>query len=94
MLGKTSKHKYLTKSHHQNAITCRKVLSSMLSHEGAGRSKVVNFIPFCSEWSKRSIPIQKTEQISSHFKSRSVPDFSAKFHPERFCFIPHVPFRS
>jgi hypothetical protein len=36
----------------------------------------------------------KTEQISSHFKSRSVPDFSAKFHPERSGFIPHVSFRS
>jgi len=38
MLGKTSKHKYLTKSHNQNSNTCRKVPSSMLSHEGAGRS--------------------------------------------------------
>jgi len=36
----------------------------------------------------------KTEQILSHFKSRSIPDFSAKFHPECSDFIPHVPFRS
>jgi hypothetical protein len=28
------------------------------------------------------------------FKSRSAPDFSAKFHPERSGVIPHVPFRS
>jgi hypothetical protein len=56
--------------------------------------KVVNSVPFRLEWPKRSIPIQKTEQILSHFKSRSVPDFSAKFHSERSCFIPHVPFRS
>jgi len=44
----------------------------------------------------RNIPYQfkkrnKTEQFSSHFKSRSVPDFSAKFQPERSGFIPHVP---
>jgi hypothetical protein len=56
--------------------------------------KVVNFIPFRPEWPKHSIPIQKTEQISSHFKSRSVLDFSAKFRPERSGFIPHVPFCS
>jgi hypothetical protein len=36
----------------------------------------------------------KTEQISYHFKSRSVPDFSAKFHPVRSGFIPYIPFRS
>jgi hypothetical protein len=59
-----------------------------------GLSKVVNFVSFRSEWPKYSIPIQKTEQFSSHFKSRSVPDFSAKFRPERSGFIPHVPFRS
>jgi len=57
-------------------------------------SKVVNFILFRLEWPKRSISIQKTEQISSHFKSRSVSDFLAKFHPERSCFIPHIPSRS
>jgi hypothetical protein len=57
-------------------------------------TKVVNSIPFRPEWPKHSIPIQKTEQISSHFKSRSVPDFSAKFRPERSGSIPHVPFRS
>jgi hypothetical protein len=56
--------------------------------------KVVNSIPFRPEWPKHSIPIQKTEQISSHFKSRSVLDFSAKFRPERSGFIPHVPFCS
>jgi hypothetical protein len=40
--------------------------------------KVVNSVPFRTEWSQHSISIQKTEQteqISSHFKSRSVPDF-------------------
>jgi hypothetical protein len=47
----------------------------------------------------QNIPYQfkkqsKTEQISSHFKSRSIPDFSAKFRLECFGFIPHVPFRS
>jgi len=42
-------------------------------------SKVVNSVPFRSEWPKHSLPIQKIEQISSHFKSRSVPDISAKF---------------
>jgi type IV secretory pathway VirB3-like protein len=47
----------------------------------------------------RNIPYQfkkqnKTEQISSHFKSRSVPDFSAKFRPEHSSFVPHISFRS
>jgi hypothetical protein len=56
-------------------------------------------IPFRFARNDRNIPYQfkkqnKTEQISSHFKSRSVPDFSAKFRPERSGFIPHVPFRS
>jgi hypothetical protein len=56
-------------------------------------------IPFRSARNDRNIPYQfkkqnKTEQISSHFKSRSVPDFSAKFRPERSGSIPHVPFRS
>jgi hypothetical protein len=57
-------------------------------------TKVVNSVLFRPEWPKHSIPIQKTEQISSHFQSQSVPDFSAKFRPERSGFIPHVPFRS
>ena len=57
-------------------------------------NKVVNSVPFHPELPKHSILIQKTEQISSHFKSRSIPDFSAKFRPERSGFIPHVPFRS
>ena len=56
--------------------------------------KVINSISFLPEWPKHFISIQKTEQISSHFKSRSVLDFSAKFHPEHFGFIPHVPFCS
>jgi len=56
-------------------------------------TKVVNSVPFHPEWPKHSIPIKKMEQISSHFKSRSVPDFSAKFRLERSGFIPHVPFR-
>jgi hypothetical protein len=56
-------------------------------------------IPFRSIRNGRNIPYQfkkrnKTKQISSHFKSRSVPDFSAKFRPERSGSIPHVPFRS
>ena len=56
-------------------------------------------IPFRSVRNGRNIPYQfkkrnKTEQISSHFKSRSVPDFSAKFRPERSGSIPHIPFRS
>ena len=56
-------------------------------------------IPLCFAWNGRNIPYQfkkrnKTEQFLSHFKSRSVPDFSAKFRPERSGFIPHVPFRS
>jgi hypothetical protein len=56
-------------------------------------------ITFCFAWNCRNIPYQfkkwnKTEQISSHFKSRPVPDFSIKFRPERSDFIPHVPFRS
>jgi len=61
------------------------------------QSKVVNSILFHPEWPKHSIPIQKqnkTEQSSSHFKSWSVSDFSAKFRLERSGFIPHVPFRS
>jgi hypothetical protein len=36
----------------------------------------------------------KKEQFSSHFKSRSVPDFSVKFQPERSGSIPHISFRS
>jgi len=44
--------------------------------------------------SKNGTKRNKTEQISSHFKSRSVPDFSVKFRPERSGSIPHVPFRS
>jgi hypothetical protein len=56
-------------------------------------------ILFCFVWNCRNIPYQfkkrnKTEQFSSHFKSRPVPDFSAKFRPEHSGFIPHVPFRS
>ena len=56
-------------------------------------------ILFRSTWNGRNISYQfkkrnKTEQISSHFKSRSVPDFSAKFRPKCSGFIPHVPFRS
>jgi hypothetical protein len=56
-------------------------------------------IPFRSARNGRNIPYQfkkrnKTEQISSHFKSRSVPDFSAKFRPKRSGSIPHVPFHS
>jgi hypothetical protein len=56
-------------------------------------------IPFCFVWNGRNVPYQfkkrnKTEQILSYFKSRSVPDFSAKFHQERSGFIPHIPFRS
>ena len=35
----------------------------------------------------------KTEQISSHFKSRPVPEIPAKFRPKRSGFIPVVPFR-
>jgi len=57
-------------------------------------TKVVNSVPFRPEWPKHSIPIQKTEQISSHFKSWFVPDFSIKFRLEHSGFIPHVPFRS
>ena len=56
--------------------------------------KIVNFVPFRPEWPKHFTPIQKTEQFSSHFKSRSVPDFSDKFLPECFGFISHVPFRT
>ena len=56
--------------------------------------KVVNSVSFRLEWPKHFIPIQKIEQFSSHFKSRSVLDFSAKFQPEYSDFIPHVPFRS
>jgi len=71
------------------------LLEEMTSHIILGVvPKVVNSVPFRLKWPKHSIPIQKTEQISSHFKSRSVPDFSAKFHPERSSSIPHVPFRS
>ena len=49
-------------------------------------------IPFRFIRNGRNIPDQfkkqnKTEQISSHFKSRSVPDFSAKFRPERSGFF-------
>jgi hypothetical protein len=36
----------------------------------------------------------KQNNFSSHFKSRSVPDFSAKFRSKRSGFIPYVPFRS
>jgi hypothetical protein len=55
-------------------------------------------ILFCSVQKGRNISYQfknqnKTEQFSSYFKSRSVPDFSAKFQPECSGFIPHVPFR-
>jgi hypothetical protein len=57
-------------------------------------TKVVNSVPFRPEWPKHSILIKKMEQISSHFKSRSVPDFSDKFRLEHFGFIPHVPFCS
>ena len=61
--------------------------------------KVVNFVSFRFTQNDQNIPYQfkkwnKTEQISSHFKSWSVPDFLAKFRPERSDFIPHVPFRS
>ena len=49
-------------------------------------TKVVNSVPFRPEWLKHCIPIQKTEKISFYFKSRSVPDFSAKFRPETFRF--------
>ena len=56
--------------------------------------KIVNFVPFRPEWPKHFTPIQKTEQFSSHFKFRSVPDFSDKFLPECFGFISHVPFRT
>jgi len=55
--------------------------------------KVVNSILFHLEWLKHSVSIQKTEQNSSHFKSRFVPDFSAKFYLERSGFISHVSFR-
>jgi len=66
----------------------------------AGRlSRARLSISFRFAWNGRNIPYQfkkrnKTEQFSSHFKSRSVPDFSAKFRSERSGFIPHVPFRS
>jgi 3-isopropylmalate dehydratase small subunit len=56
----------------------------------AGESKVVNDRNIPYQFKKRN----KTEQISSHFKSRSVPDFSAKFRPKCSGSIPHVPFRS
>jgi hypothetical protein len=63
------------------------------------KGRLTYTIPFRFIWNGQNIPYQfkkqnKTEQISSHFKSRSVPDFSAKFRPERSGFIPHVPFRS
>ena len=56
-------------------------------------------IPFCFIRNDWNIPYQfkkrnKIKQISSHFKSQSVSDLSAKFRPERSSFIPHVPFRS
>jgi len=61
--------------------------------------KVKLSILFRFVWNDRNISYQfkkrnKTKQFSSHFKSRSVPDFSAKFRPECSNFIPHVPFRS
>jgi len=72
-----------------------KVFFESLPHQYGSRLS----IPFRFAQKGRNIPYQfkkrnKTEQISSHFKSRSVPDFSAKFRPERSGFIPHVPFRS
>jgi hypothetical protein len=57
-------------------------------------TKVFNFVPFCPEWPKHFVTIQKTKQFSSHFKSRSVPDFSAKFRPKYSSFISHVLFWS
>jgi hypothetical protein len=56
--------------------------------------QVINLVTFRPKRLKHSLPIQKTEQILFHFKSRSVPDFSAKFRPECSGFIPRVPFRS
>jgi hypothetical protein len=56
-------------------------------------------IPFRFTRNSRNIPYQfkkrnKTKQFLSHFKSRSVPDFSAKFWPECSGFILYVPFCS
>ena len=55
-------------------------------------------ISFRSARNGRNISYQfkkqnKTEQISSHFKSRPVPEILAKFRPKRSSFIPVVPFR-
>jgi len=56
-------------------------------------------IPFRFIRNNRNISYQfkkrsKTKQFSSHFKSRSVPDFPDKFRPECFSFISHVSFRA
>ena len=71
----------------------------LLQHQGFWFPRARLSIPFRFIRNGRNVPYQfkkrnKTEQISSHFKSRSVPDFSDKFHPERSGFIPYVPFRS
>ena len=86
----------MLKSLYQHLNPLKKPIKTSASTTFIGglETKVVNSIPFRPEWPKHSIPIQKTEQFSSHFKSRSVPDFSAKFQPERFGFILHVPFHS
>jgi hypothetical protein len=55
-------------------------------------TKVINSILFRSEWPKHFIPIQKTEPFASHFKSRSVLDFSTKFRLECSDFISRVSF--
>jgi len=80
-------------------VDSKKSKSGYLMKFAGGAVSARLSIPFCFARNGRNIPYQfkkrnKTEQILSHFKSRSVLNFSAKFRPERSGFIPHVPFRS
>jgi len=80
---------------YKNIVADSSPLTAIILHPLEARLS----ISFCFTQNSRNISYQfkkrnKTEKISSHFKSRSVSDFSAKFRPERFDFIPHVSFRS